>query len=154
MSDQNEKLRLFAEILTELAYDQDPPSGYFAESLRRALREHSMTPDELDALAKDLGFAWRCQDEPEPDDPKTLCRACGGGLAGSRTRNLCCCAEGAKVDRGAELRYKSLIGECSQAGCHARADVDGWCDEHSNQFKRFGTHNPVGPYGPGKPWRE
>jgi hypothetical protein len=104
MSDTENKLRLFAKILCELAWDQDPPSGYFETSLDDALTEHNMTRDGLDALAKELGFEWRCQDEP--DDPKTLCKACGGGFFGSRTRNLCCCAEGAKVDRGAELREK------------------------------------------------
>lgn len=144
-----DKLRVFAEILVELAWDQDPPSGYFEGSLDDALEKHHMTRDDLDALSKELGFEWRCQDEP--DDPKTLCKACGGGLAGSRTRNLCSCAEGAKVDRGAELRYKGLTGECLQSGCSARADVDGWCDEHSDQFKRYGTHHAVGPTGPPPP---
>jgi len=87
----------------------------------------------------------------EQDDPKTLCKACDGGLAGSRTRNLCCCAEGAKTDRGAELRYKELLGQCFESGCSARADVDGWCDEHSVQFKTYGTHHCVGPTGPAPP---
>lgn len=150
MSTQNhdpDRLRTFAAILCEVAYDQDPPSGYFEENLDSALAEHSMSRDELDSLAKELGFDWRCQDVP--DDPQFLCKACGGGLAGSNSRSLCCCAEGAKTDRGAELRYKSSIKQCLQSGCLAAADVDGWCDEHSGQFKKFGTHHPVGPYGPG-----
>lgn len=138
-------LRLFAEILCKIAYDQDPPSGYFEESLEDALSAHGLTKDQLDALAKELGFDWRCQDEP--DDPSTLCPACGGGFAGSRKRSLCCCAEGAKVDRGAELRHKSSSGQCYRTGCDQRADVDGWCDEHSWQFQNFGTHHPQGAQG-------
>jgi hypothetical protein len=145
----SDRLRLFAEILSELAYDQDPPSGYFEESLSSALSERNMSESELDALAKELRFDWRCRDEPE--ELHTLCKACGGGLAGSNSTALCCCAEGAKTDRGAELRHKASIGQCYQAGCAASADVDGWCDDHSEQFKKFGTHHAVGPYGPGSP---
>jgi hypothetical protein len=77
----------------------------------------------------------------------TNCKACGGAF-GAGAIALCSCSEGAKIDRGAELRYKSLVGECAQTGCSARADVDGWCDDHSAQFKRYGTHHPTGPYGP------
>jgi hypothetical protein len=141
----SDRLRLFTEILTCVAYDQDPPSGYFEESLKDALVDHNMSKDDLDALAKELGFGWRCQ--TPPPDPGTLCRACGGGFVAHPTHGLCSCGEGAKVDRGAALRYKSSIGQCCQTGCEARADVDGWCDEHSEQFKRYGTHHLVGGHG-------
>ena len=77
------------------------------------------------------------------------CKACGGHfLSDVGYASLCRCAEGAKVDRGAELRYKESIGQCFQTGCASKADVDGWCDEHSVQFKKYGTHHPVGPTGP------
>lgn len=144
MEDGNERLRVFAEILTDLAYDQDPDSGHFEWSLERTLAEHGMSKDALDALAKEFGFTWRCQ-PPEPD-PEQLCKACGGLLWGS-LRELCECAEGAKRHRGAELRYKSRIGQCFRPGCEERAGVDGWCDNHSVQFLRYGTHNPVGSQG-------
>jgi len=146
-----DRLRLFTEILSELAYDQDPASGYFDESLESELRARNMSERELNSLAKELGFDWRCR--AEPDEPHTLCKACGGGLAGSNSTALCCCVEGAKTDRGAELRYKSSIKQCFQTGCVAPADVDGWCDDHSEQFKKYGTHHPVGPYGPGVPFK-
>jgi hypothetical protein len=55
------RLRLFTEILTALAYDQDPASGYFEHSLDEELKQHGMSKDDLDALARELGFDWTCQ---------------------------------------------------------------------------------------------
>ncbi len=75
------------------------------------------------------------------------CKSCGGVFLQEPGRALCCCAAGAKVDRGAELRHKQSIGQCYMAGCYARADVDGWCDDHSVQFKTYGTHYAVGAQG-------
>jgi hypothetical protein len=77
----------------------------------------------------------------------TICEACGGSFLRVRHLHLCCCVGGAKLDRGAELRYKSSINQCYQTGCAANADVDGWCDKHSVQFKTYGTHCCVGPTG-------
>jgi hypothetical protein len=85
-------------------------------------------------------------------NPNEFCATCGGGFfAGTRVVGLCCCAEGAKLNRGAELRYKETIRQCYQTGCTAKADVDGWCDDHSHQFKTYGTHCCVGPTGSNGP---
>jgi len=146
-----QRLRLLTEILSELAYDQDPPSGYFEHSLDTALGKRNMSRDELDALAEDVGIDWRCQDEPA--DPATLCKDCGGwfrsppGTHAMSLAGACCCAQGAKIDEGAYLRWKPTTGKCLEKGCDAAAHCDGWCDEHSAQFKRFGTHYAVGPHG-------
>lgn len=139
------KLRQFAKILTQLAWDQGIRLVVISKRVsKETLRDHGMSKDELDALAKECGFSWRCQ--PEPIDPKTICKACGHGFT-ARSRCLCNCAEGAKTDEGARLRYKSSIRQCFQTECAARADVDGWCDEHSWQFKEYGTRHPVGSIG-------
>ena len=55
------------------------------------------------------------------------------------------------TERGAELRRKGAIGQCFQTGCENSADVDGWRDQHSEQFKKYGTHHPVGMTGSGPP---
>lgn len=82
------------------------------------------------------------------NDEQERCKSCGGRFRGE---GLCCCAEGAKIDRGAEIRDKGAIGECFQPRCDQRADVDGWCDEHSEQFKKYGAHHMVGSVGPREP---
>lgn len=87
------------------------------------------------------------------ENEQVSCAACGGwfrspdGLHIMSLAGACCCAEGAKIDEGARIRHRVAVRRCLDPNCSDSAAVDGWCDNHSEQFKRFGTHHPVGSRG-------